>query len=366
MLDRGAEVFLQYSWLKYLVEIAALILAAWVVRRFVLAWLRRWARRTETALDDALVRLLDRALIPALVLAVLLASLNLFPLGAKLLAVMNRILYLTILAVALYYGAKAVQLVLTAWLARTGARETLKEPVRFLTRVAFAAFGIIILLDNLGISLNAVWTTLGVGSVAVALALQDTLSNFFAGVYLRLDSPVRLGDYVRLEGGEEGYVIQLGWRSTRIRTLPNNVVVVPNAKLASAIVTNFSLPDPQMSLLIPIGVSYGADPERVERILVEEATRAAGKIEGLLGDPAPFVRFIPGFGDSSLNFTLICRVSSFVDQYLVQHELRKRIFARFRQERIEIPFPQRDVHLYAHQPLAFSAAKPEASSENVR
>jgi small-conductance mechanosensitive channel len=167
-------------------------------------------------------------------------------------------------------------------------------------------------------------------------------------VYLRLDNPVRVGDYIKLESGEEGFVIEQGWRSARIRTLPNNVVVVPNAKLASTIVTNYSLPEPQMSLLISVGVSYDSDPEEVERILVEEATKASGQINGMLSDPAPFVRLIPGFGDSSLNFTLICRVATFVDQYLVQHELRKRIFARFRHEEISIPFPQRDVHLFTH------------------
>lgn len=104
------------------------------------------------------------------------------------------------------------------------------------------------MLDNLGISLTAVWTTLGVGSVAIALALQDTLSNFFAGVYVRLDSPVRVGDYIRLDGGNEGFVVQIGWRSTRIRTLPNNIAVVPNAKLASAVITNYSMAEYQMSL----------------------------------------------------------------------------------------------------------------------
>ena len=100
-----------------------------------------------------------------------------------------------------------------------------------------------------------------------------------------------------------------------------------------------------MSLLIPVGVSYSSDPERVERILVEEAKKAVGDIQGLLGDPEPFVRFIPGFGESSLDFTLICQVREFVDQYVAQHELRKRIFRRFKQEGIEIPFPHRTVYL---------------------
>jgi small-conductance mechanosensitive channel len=135
------------------------------------------------------------------------------------------------------------------------------------------------------------------------------------------------------------------------------MVFVPNAKLAQAIVTNYHLPEPRMSLLIPIGVSYDCDPAHVERVLIEEAVRGAADIPGLLAEPAPFVRFIPGFGDSSLNFTLICQVKEFVDQYLAQHELRKRILQRFRQEGIEIPFPIRTIHIKnAGAPAAYGPA----------
>ncbi len=358
MLDRWAELSSQHSWLPYVLQIAGLVVAAWILRTFVVGWLRRWAKRTETTLDDSLVALFQSALTPLLFLSVVAASLNLFPLSVKLMAVLNRVIYLGVLTLALFYGAKVVQIFLSHWLAQKESRQSLADPARFLTRVVFGALGIMILADNLGISLTAVWTTLGVGSVAIALALQDTLSNFFAGIYIRLDTPVRVGDYVKLDNGDAGFVTHLTWRSTRIRTLPNNIVVVPNSKLASAIITNYSLPEPQMSLLISIGVSYNCDPDHVERVLVEEATAAAGKIEGFLADPKPFVRFIPGFGESSLDFTLICRVNTFVDQFLVQHELRKRIFARFRREGIEIPFPQRDVHLAASQPISLSVAEP--------
>jgi len=103
-----------------------------------------------------------------------------------------------------------------------------------------------------------------------------------------------------------------------------------------------------MSLLIPVSVSYSSDPDKVESILVEETTRAVGGIPGLLGDPAPFVRFIPGFGESSLDFTLICQVGEFVDQYHARHELRKRIFRRIRKDGIEIRFPHRTVYLLEH------------------
>ena len=296
MLDHLLHIISQYEWLKYSLQIGGLFLAAWIIHRFVTRWLSQWALRTATTLDDQLVALLTSALKPILILAVSDSSLNLFPLSPKLLAVVNRGLYLAALAVALYYGSKSVLLLSGHWLSKTQAHKSVQEP-------------------------------------------------FFAGFYLRIDNPIRLGDYVKLDGGDEGFILHMGWRSTQIRTLSNNVVIVPNSKLASAIVTNYSLPETQMSLLIPVRVSFDSDPTQVERVLVDEAIRAAGEVPGLLADPPPFVRLIPGFGEASLEFTLICRVNTFVDQYLVQHELRKRILTRFRREGISMLYTQHELQL---------------------
>jgi small-conductance mechanosensitive channel len=207
--------------------------------------------------------------------------------------------------------------------------------------------GLLALLNTFGISVTPILTALGVGGIAVALALQDTLSNFFAGFYVSLAGQVRVGDFVKLESGEDGFVTDIGWRSTTLRALPNNLIVIPNNKLAQSIVTNFYLPEKRMSLLISIGVSYDCDPDHVEEVLIDVVCSAAGDVPGLRSDPAPFVRFIPGFGESSLDFTLICQVDEYTDQYLVQHELRKRIFKRFRKEGIEIPFPIRTLDIKA-------------------
>ncbi len=205
--------------------------------------------------------------------------------------------------------------------------------------------GFLIILSTLGISITPLITALGVGGLAVALALKDTLSNFFSGMHILMEKSIRVGDFIKLQTGEEGYVDDITWRTTRVRRLPNNMVVVPNSILAQSVVTNYYLPEKSMSLLIPIGVSYSSDPEQIEKLLVEEAKKAVGEIPGLLGKPEPFVRFIPGFGESSLDFTLVCQIREFVDQYLAQHELRKRIFRRFREDGIEIPFPHRTVYL---------------------
>ena len=205
--------------------------------------------------------------------------------------------------------------------------------------------GLLVLLNLLGISITPILTALGVGGLAVALALQDTLSNLFAGFYVAVARQVRLGDYIRLNTGEEGYVTDIGWRSTTIRALANNMIIVPNSKLGQAIVTNFYLPDKRLGVSIQVGVSYDCDPDQVERVLLDEAQSAANEIPGLLSDPAPSVTFDPGFGDWALGFTLGYSVREFADQFRVRHELRKRILKRLRQEKIDMPFPTRTIYM---------------------
>jgi small-conductance mechanosensitive channel len=184
-----------------------------------------------------------------------------------------------------------------------------------------------------------------VGGLAVALALQDTLSNLFAGIHIIIEKTIKVGDYIKLESGQEGLVDDISWRTTRINMRPNNMVIIPNAKLARNIVVNYNLPQKWMAATVEVGVSYSSDPEEIERVLLEIASEAVGVIPGLLADPAPYVRFMPGFGHSSLDFTAFLFVKEFTDQPTVQHEMRKRIFKRFRVEGIEIPFPQRTVHI---------------------
>jgi small-conductance mechanosensitive channel len=343
-LDRIGRFFEQNEWAKYVSEIFAIVTGAVIVRMIALFVLRRWARELQVK-QKHLVELSERLLTPALAIGVVAAAVNLFPISDKLMRVLNRLFYVAILVLGIYCLTKVALILLDQWLDKDESRRSLREPTEFAVHVAFAAFGTMILLENLGISLTSVWTTLGVGSVAVALALQDTLSNFFAGVYLRIDRPVSLGDYIKLQSGEEGYVEERGWRSTRIKALSNHIIVIPNARLATTILTNFSLPNPRMSLSIPVSVNLNSDPQHVEEVLVDETAKLAGKFPGMPADAAPSAMLIPGFGPNSLDFTVSCTVENYVDQYSVQHELRKRIFRRLRAEKIEFPVPPRDVHV---------------------
>ena len=233
--------------------------------------------------------------------------------------------------------------VLGALVAAAGERRALGVGVTGLARAAVRVFilviGGLILLDVLGVKITPLLTALGVGGLAVALALQDSLSNLFAGVHLLADRPIRVGDYVKIAESIEGYVVDVGWRSTRVRTLGNNVVIVPNKRVAESIIVNYDMPERRMSLAVPVSVAYGSDPDRVEAVVVDEAKKAAAELTGLLADPPPAVRLIPGFGLYGLDFTLSCQVASFVDQYAVQHELRKRVLRRLHAEGIALPYP---------------------------
>jgi small-conductance mechanosensitive channel len=213
-----------------------------------------------------------------------------------------------------------------------------------LTKLLVFLLGALIILQTLNISVTPILTALGVGGLAVALALQDTLSNLFSGLQIIASNQVRLGDYVKLESGEEGYVIDITWRNTAIRALPNNMVIVPNSKLASTLVTNYHQPEKEMSVLVQVGVSYQSDLKKVEQITIDVAQEVMQEVEGGVREFEPFIRYHT-FGDSSVNFSVILRGREFTDQFLIKHEFIKRLHERYQQERIEIPFPIRTIHI---------------------
>ena len=327
-----------------------IFVAAWVafsllISRLFQTRVRRWAEKTETHFGRLMVEALHGPLLILLLLIGGRVALGAMELTPKVERFASVGISLTTAFVLIYASVKIYHGLLLEYGQRYEPLKPSLGILNLLGKAFIILIGLLITLDSLSISISPLLTTLGIGGLAVALAFKDTLANFFAGLYILADRPVNVGDYIELEGGPEGYVQEVGWRSTRIRTLANNIVVIPNSKVSESIITNYFLPERRMSLQMNISVSYGSNSRRVEEILVEEATRAAAEVQGLLADPSPFARFIPGFGDSSLDFTLICQVREFADQFYVQHELRHRILERFKKEGIEIPFPQRTVHL---------------------
>src|SRR5206468_10221919 len=254
----------------------SVIAATWVERA-----LGTWARRRGLGPDGAHVLRVRRFVLPVLLIGALHATLGSLDLPRNLRAVLGRILGVANLTLTLYLIAQLSLALLARLTARSEAGRRVGTQMMTMARATFAVVFGALLLDNLGIHLTALVTTLGIGSLAVALALQDTLANFFAGLHLLADRPVRPGDYIKLIEGAEGFVETIGWRSSRLRTTANNTVVVPNQKLSQAILTNFHLPIANVTMTVTLTVAADVDADAVEKALTEELARAVAEIADL-------------------------------------------------------------------------------------
>ncbi|MBI5642163.1 MAG: mechanosensitive ion channel family protein [Deltaproteobacteria bacterium] len=320
------------------------LLTLLLARKFALRYFYNWARKTDTRADDLILDSLKHPSIYWVIAISLYVALDTSSFAAKYVNYGLSILYILIILSMTLAAANISSLLAQNFIQKKSASVPVTGLSRAVIRGVIFSLGFLIILNSLGISITPILTALGVGGLAVALALQDTLSNVFAGVHILIEQPVRVGDYVRLNTGEEGYINDIGWRTTRIRQLSNNIVIIPNNKLAQSTITNFHMPDLKTALSIKVSVSYSSDVDKVEAILCDEAAKAVGT-KGILTEPLPTVRFFPGFGESSLEFTVTCHLAQYTDQFEAQHELRKRIFKRLKDEGVEIPFPTRTVEV---------------------
>jgi len=334
-----------YQYLLFAAVIFASAVAGFGIRHLITRYITN-----KISVDFA--RIIARRLGSALVIWSILAGLGLglkvLTLPATLARYVDQAVFIATVLSATLVIAYIFADMLKAWGTKLGPQVTsITSLGQFFVRLIVLVIGLMIILATLGIEITPMLASLGIGALAVALALQPTLANLFAGLYIMADKPVRVGDFIRLETGQEGYVTDIGWRSIKVCMLPNNTVIIPNQRLAESVVLNYYYPEEKMALLLEVKVSYEDDPVKVEKILVEEMVKASFEIDGMVTayEMRPFVRFIPGYQDFSLNFTLICQVREVVDQFYVQHELRKRIWDRLKKEGVTVPFPIRTLHL---------------------
>jgi small-conductance mechanosensitive channel len=209
-------------------------------------------------------------------------------------------------------------------------------------RIIFFCLGALVILEEFNISITPILTALGVGALAVALALQDTLGNLFSGISVIAGKRIKPGHYIKLNSGEEGFIEDISWRSTVIRETNNNRIIVPNQKIATAIISNYNLSHEELLVRIPMGVAYSSDLEKVDRLCVEEALHVQQELYGESIDFNPFIRY-RAFGDSSINFIVVMKMKNYTDQFLITDSFIRKIHSRFKKEEIEIPFPMRTI-----------------------
>jgi small-conductance mechanosensitive channel len=317
-----------------------------VARRIALAAMRRVASRTRWAWDDALVEGLSTPLLIAILASGLVLLGRILPLQPEFDRAFDVVLAAAIVLALVLFVDRTARALLDRLAPDSpflqGARGLILAGVRGL----IVGLGILVFLDSIGISITPILASLGVGSLAVALALQETLANLFAGVYMVIDKPIEPGHFIRLESGEEGVVTRVGWRSTRILMQPNNTVVVPNSKLAGSVIVNYDQPEPELAVYVELGVHYDSDLARVERVTLEVAREVMRTVAGGVPAAEPGFRYHT-FAESGIRLTAVLRARDFPSTYPVRHEFIKRLVDRYRREGIVIPYPIRTLDLPA-------------------
>lgn len=237
-----------------------------------------------------------------------------------------------------FLASRILTVLMSGFLKARGGSEKTPGLLNKAVVVFIYLIAIVVILGYFNIDITPMVAGVGLGALAIGLALQSTLANFFAGVHLLSDKPIEVDNYIELDENTKGFVEDIGWRSTRIRTLADNLLIIPNAKLAESNITNFSKPKHDMSLWIPCGVAYESDLRKVEQVTLEVAKKIQQTVEGAVKDFEPLFRYTE-FGDSNINFIAIIRVQEPMKRYVVRNEFIKALKERFDREHIEISWP---------------------------
>lgn len=328
--------FLRTPWVMLtLAGLSGLVVGA-VIERIVIARLRRYTATTRLKWDDVLLRSLSGLLTLwfgafGLYLALSASGVVLAPIAR---AAFTIVLIGSVVVAGMRFAGGVVEIVSGQALGMTRSPTLVAN----LARLIVGILGLVLILQNLGIDITPLITALGIGGLAVALALQDTLGNLFAGVHIILSRQVRPFDFVRLSTGDEGKVIDVRARNTTIETGDGSLLVVPNSTLATSIFKNHNLPTPRYWVNVDTAISYDSDLDHVERVTLDVAREVLETVEGGVGEQDPMVLF-RAFGPTGVELTIRMQLREFPSQGVARHELVKRLHRRFAAERIVIPHP---------------------------
>ncbi|MCK9632433.1 MAG: mechanosensitive ion channel [Methanoregula sp.] len=314
----------------------------------IIRWLKKRAEKTASSLDDIILMAVGTPLVIWIILLSVYIALTQYHLVPLTLGEFSTGQIIN--AVFIVLAAWAISVFLTNLIRTYGTVIGEKTdvdldrviPIILMTvryLIWFVAF--VLLLKNFEIDITALLAAAGIAGIAIALAAQDIIGNFFGGIIIAIDKPFRIGDRVKVDTFF-GDIMALGPRSTRIRTLDNQVITIPNSTITSSVVINFSTPDPTLKVRIPFSVAYSSDLNKVMEVLLAIAREAAVKTPWVMTDPAPSVYFLE-FGESGISGQLLLWTNNYDYSWDVQDWMIKQISRRFKEEKIEIPFPQVDV-----------------------
>jgi small-conductance mechanosensitive channel len=337
------QVLIRNEYFHFFLILAISAVLTKIVHFILVIYLKAFAARTKTDIDDIILKIITKPLCIFIIFAGLYFALkSLSWLEPYALSIDGGFFVGTVLLVSLILS-RISRVLLDLGLRVQKRFEKMPKLMSHVVAVFIYLIAFLVILSHYDIEITPLIAAYGLGGLAVALALQNTLSNLFAGLHIISDRPINFGDYIEIEGGISGFVEDIGWRSTRVRTLPNTLVIIPNSKLAESVIINNSLPVLEMAAVVQCGVAYGSDLEKVERVTIDVAKKIQETIPGAIKTFEPFIRYHT-FGDSNINFSIILRVEEPVAKYVIMHEFIKALKKRYDEEGIEISWPVRKIY----------------------
>ena len=332
-------------YINALISVLAVVIIAKLADFFVDRVLRRFTKFTKTDIDDKIIDFIHKPVFfTVIIIGIILAISDLRPSpgvffysSGFLYSILIALWCVTIIRISnsfIEHGIRRVSDV-------TGLSHDIIPLAENLSKIVIIIASLMVVLSLWKVNITPLIASAGIAGAAVAFAAKDTIANFFGGISIFVDRPFTMGDYIVLDRGERGEVVAIGVRSTRIRTLDDILITVPNSIIANTKIINESAPTPKFRMRVSVSVAYGSDIGQIEKILIEVAKCN----ENVLSEPQPGVWFT-AFGDSSLNLELLCWAKSPDLRGVLIHQLNSAIYKRFDEARIKIPFPQRDIHLY--------------------
>jgi MscS family membrane protein len=340
------EQYISNEYLRFFAIIFIVFILLKIIIFIIEKYIVRFAKKTKTEIDDLIIEKSSKPITLVVFLIGLRIALIELSFAENLMNTFTSIISSLIILSISYLAYTIINiLIFNGWKkfaskTKSNLDDSLINLVHSVLKAIWIIFTVLYILDLWGIEIGPFLAGLGIGGVAIAFALQSSLGNIFGGVSIILDKTIQIGDLVYLDDGTKGKIIHIGLRSTKIRTFNNEIIILPNGKLADTKIQNVTLPEPKTRVVVPFGVAYGSNIDKIKKIVMSEIK----KIKNFSKEPKPVIRFLQ-MGDSSLNFEAYFYVNSFEDRADAIDEANTKIYNALNKNKIEIPFPQLDVNL---------------------
>ncbi len=345
IISDAIQFISESRYLKFLAALVITVIVAFLAKIILKQVLKPLAKKTKTKIDDIVIKSVSSIIFYIALLLGIKVGLHDFEFGENIQAIFDGIINTLLIFIITVLILKIISGFALQWTkewkfkTKTTADERLIPFLKRILKAIVIILSVIFVFNAWKINISPLLATAGIAGIAVGLAVKDSLSNILGGLQLVLDKTFKVGDKVQLESGELGVIMDVGLRSTKLRTYDNEVIYIPNGYLANTKIKNFTEPDLSIRASVSFGVEYGSDTKKVQKVVLE----AIKKIENVIEQPEPVVLFLE-MSDFSLDFVARAWVESYTDAYSTKLKMTDEIYNALNKANIGIPFPTRTVY----------------------